>query len=97
MSPNNEYLFSDDKGRIRESRFNYRLRKACREIGIPERASHKVRKTYGSNLLEKRVGEAVAQSQLGHKQISTTHNFYHYDILDDDERSEAIDSASSYN
>ena len=97
MSPNSEYLFSDDKGRIRESRFNYRLRKACREIGIPERASHKVRKTYGSNLLEKRVGEAVAQSQLGHKQISTTHNFYHYDILDDDERSEAIDSASSYN
>lgn len=96
MSPNKEYLFSDDYGRIRSARFNYRLKKVCEELQIPVRSTHKIRKTYGSNLLENNVGEALTQSQLGHKQISTTHNYYHYDITDDEERSRAINEAVSY-
>ena len=72
------------------------MKKACRELGIPERTVHKIRKTYGSNLLEKKVGEAIVQSQLGHRQISTTHNFYHYDITDDNERIKLIERAVSY-
>ena len=96
MNPDGEFLFMNEYGRVREKRFNYHLKKACREVGIPERTTHKIRKTYGSNLLEKNVGEAVVQSQLGHKQISTTHNFYHYDITDDDERGKLIESAVSY-
>ena len=96
MYPNNEFLFMNDGKIIPEQRFNYYLKKACREVGIPERSTHKIRKTYGSNLLEKNVGEAVVQRQLGHKQISTTHNFYHYDITDDDERKNIIENAVSY-
>lgn len=97
MSPNGVFLFENDNGRIRSARFNYRLRKACKEIGIPPRSTHKIRKTYGSNLLENNVGEALAQSQLGHKQISTTHNFYHYNITDNEDRAREIDRAVSYN
>jgi integrase len=96
LNPNGEFLFMDDKGRIKSKRFNYYLTKACRELGIQEKTSHKMRKTYGSNLLEKEVGEAIVQGQLGHKQISTTHNFYHYDITDDDERSDIINQAVVY-
>lgn len=96
LNPNGEYLFMDNKGRIKSKRFNYYLTKACRELGIQEKTSHKMRKTYGSNLLEKEVGEAIVQGQLGHKQISTTHNFYHYDITDDDERSDIINQAVVY-
>ena len=96
MNPNTEYLMTNEYGRVREKRFNYHLKKACREVGIPERTTHKIRKTYGSNLLEKNVGEAVVQRQLGHKQISTTHNFYHYDITDDDKRMALIEEAVSY-
>ena len=96
MNPFGEYLFMNEYGRIRGKRFNYHLKKACRELGIPERTVHKIRKTYGSNLLEKKVGEAIVQSQLGHRQISTTHNFYHYDITDDNERIKLIERAVSY-
>ena len=96
INPNGEFLMMNECGRIREKRFNYHLKKACREVGIPERTSHKIRKTYGSNLLEKNVGEAVVKRQLGHKQISTTHNFYHYDITDDDKRMEMIEDAVCY-
>ena len=96
MNPHGEFLFMDEHGRIREKRFNYYLKKACVEIGIPVRTTHKMRKTYGSNLLEKNIGEALVQNQLGHKQISTTHNFYHYDITEDDERSEMINTCVVY-
>ena len=96
MNPTGEYLFMDERGRIREKRFNYYLKKACIAVDIPPRTTHKMRKTYGSNLLERHIGEAVVQSQLGHKQISTTHNFYHYDITEDDERAELIDQCVTY-
>lgn len=97
MSDNDsEYIFSDKYGRIREKRFNYYLKKACVAVGIPPRSTHKMRKTYGSNLLEKEVGEALVQRQLGHKQISTTHNFYHYDITDDVDRARIINENVVY-
>ena len=42
MNPFGEYLFMTDGKRINSTRFNYHLYKACKEVGIPERSTHKI-------------------------------------------------------
>lgn len=96
MSKDHEYIFYDKERRMTGRVFNYHLKKACREIGIPPRSTHKIRKTYASLLLANDIDEAVVMKQLGHKNISTTHNYYHYDITNDKEKMEAINKIVCY-
>ena len=42
LNPFGEYLFMTDGKRINSTRFNYHLYKACKEVGIPERSTHKI-------------------------------------------------------
>lgn len=48
LNPFGEYVFMDKQGRIRAKRFNYWLHRTCKKLGIPERSTHKIRKTYAS-------------------------------------------------
>lgn len=48
LNPDGEFLFMKNGKRVTERMFNYHLQKACRKIGIQERSTHKLRKTYGS-------------------------------------------------
>ena len=65
-------------GRIRAKRFNTWLHRACRKIGIPERSTHKIRKTYASILLSGGVDEKLVTSQMGHTDITITRSIYYY-------------------
>lgn len=78
MNPFGEYLFMKDGKRINSTRFNYHLYKACREVRIPERSTHKIRKTYASKLIDGDVEEALIRSQMGHTDIKTTKDYYYY-------------------
>lgn len=78
LNPFGEYLFMKDGKRINSTRFNYHLYKACREVGIPERSTHKIRKTYASKLIDADVEEAIIRSQMGHTDIKTTKDYYYY-------------------
>ena len=51
LNPFGEYLFMDKLGRVRAKRFNTWLHRTCKKAGIPERSTHKIRKTYASILL----------------------------------------------
>ena len=95
-NPDGEYLFMKDGRRITERMFNYHLQKACKKISIKPRSTHKVRKTYASLLLSNNVDESIVLNQMGHKNISTTHNYYHYDIADDDTKVEKINKIMSF-
>lgn len=59
---------------------------------------HKLRKTYASYLLNykgeknEQVTEKLAQVQLGHADILTTQQSYHYDIFDTDEKVKILGS-----
>lgn len=95
-NPSGEYLFMNGGKRVTERMFNYYLQRACKEIGIPPRSTHKIRKTYGSKLLSNGADESIVLEQMGHKNISTTHGYYHYDILDDGERFKRIDAIVNF-
>lgn len=82
--------------RITTRMFNYYLKKACKQVGIPSRSTHKIRKTYGSKLLQNDVDSAIVTKQMGHKDISTTQNYYHYDITTDSKRKHIISNAICY-
>lgn len=65
--------------------FDKTIRKVCRRLGIPERSMHKLRKTYASYALSQThlgVTDKLVQMQLGHSDISTTHQAYYYDLYD---------------
>lgn len=95
-NPNGDYLFMKNGKRITERMFNYHLQKSCREIGIKPRSTHKVRKTYASLLLSNHIDESIVLNQMGHKNISTTHSYYHYDIAEDQTKIEEINKIMSF-
>lgn len=97
LNPFGEYLFSDSKGRrIRGTRFNYWLHSSCRKVGIPERSTHKIRKTYASVLLSNQVDERLIMSQMGHSDIATTRKIYYYNRNSEDERKKIISKVINY-
>ena len=96
MNPDGEFLFMRNGRRITSKVFNYHIHKACEEVGIPPRSTHKIRKTYGSMLLSNNVDETLVLSQMGHSDISTTQKYYYYDILDDSKKLEKINNAINF-
>lgn len=77
LNPHGEYLFMNNGKRIRENTFNKRLSSICEELRINHRSTHKVRKTYGTTLLDNDVDDSVASEQMGHKDVSTTRKLYY--------------------
>ena len=76
-----EFLFVDKLGRIRAKRFNTWLHRTCKKVKIPERSTHKIRKTYASILLSSKVDERLITLQMGHTDISTTKGIYYFNNL----------------
>lgn len=69
--------------------FDGAIRRICKRLGIAKRAMHKLRKTYASYILGNKdngVTDKIAQMQLGHNDIDTTHKAYYYDIYDKEEK-----------
>lgn len=95
-SNGSEYLLSEKGKRITSKQINYRLRKACKEVGIPPRSTQKIRRAYASKLLSEQVDTALVQNQMGHKQISTTQKYYHFDITSDRAKFNAINDAVNF-
>lgn len=95
LNPFGEYLFMKDGKRINSTRFNYHLYKACREVGIPERSTHKIRKTYASKLIDADVEEAIIRAQMGHTDIKTTKDYYYYSTQDQKYKESQISKAIS--
>lgn len=93
INPFGEYLFEDEGKRIREMAFNRRLYRICDDLKIPKRSMHKIRKTYGTTLLDNFADESLVLEQMGHKQISTTRQFYYFCNRDNSERRKQIEQA----
>ncbi len=91
-----DYMFVKNRKRIGERAYDYWIRKACREVGIKERSTHKIRKTYVSKLLSENVDDAIVAEQVGHKQITTTHTYYHFDVTTNPERVKEICCAATF-
>ena len=96
LNPFGEFLFMDKLGRVRAKRFNTWLHRTCKMVGIPERSTHKIRKTYASILISEIVDERLITLQTGHTDISTTKGIYYFNRKSKDESKNIISSAINY-
>ena len=75
INPTGKYIFMKNERQLTTDTFNRRLKKYCREIGIPERSSHKIRFSVASFLYENGMPLTDLQRLLGH---TTTAMTLHY-------------------
>ena len=56
---------------------------------------HKIRKTYGTTLIDADVNESTVAEQMGHKDITTTKRYYYRSNKSDDTKFKQISRALS--
>ena len=71
-------MFVNSRGeRMTTNCFRARLRRICDKLGIYKKSPHKIRKTYGTILLDNNVDERFVLGQMGHSNVKVTENHYH--------------------
>ncbi|WP_194608620.1 tyrosine-type recombinase/integrase [Clostridium vitabionis] len=98
LNPTEEYVFvsSRTKKRMSTNCFRTRLRNICDELGIYRKSPHKIRKTYGTILLDNHVDNSVVTSLMGHTNIAVTEGYYHRDRKSLDQKRMILDQISDF-
>lgn len=96
LNPDGEFLFEHHGKRIRGNTFNKRLSAVCDKLGLEHRTMHKIRKTYGTLLLDNSVNEAFISEQMGHADISTTKKIYYFSNKNLKSKTSQIENAISF-
>lgn len=78
LNPNGNFIFMQNGNRIYTNTYNSYLSRTCKRYGIQYRSMHKIRKTYGTLLLDNNVDDRFVMKQMGHRDISTTQQYYRY-------------------
>lgn len=94
MHPFAEYVCTDDNGeRIRSYRLRNHLYGICRKLPEfkTEKSTHKLRKTFCSILLDSGFDRNLIISIMGHTDIKTSENFYHFDRKSSGKKQEMLD------
>ncbi len=99
---NGEWIFQSvgDKydGPLSYNAADRKLRKLCDRMDTSEKSPHKLRKTTISKIIDSGlVNIRTVQHYAGHKDISTTYEYYSYERRSKDEQARAINDALSYN
>lgn len=94
INPFGEFLFEINGKRIRTYVFRNRLYTVCRKTGAVKKSPHKIRKTYGSILIDGGAADSLIISQMGHTDITTTKNYYYRNRKGQSQKVEAINSVS---
>lgn len=95
-NPFGEYLIMEKGKRLYVTTYAYRIRAACKALGIPERSMHKIRKTYGTTLIDSGVDDSLIMSQMGHANIQTTRNYYYFANKNNEHKRQQIQSAINF-
>lgn len=77
IDPFSEYVFSEQGVRVTAQAVRMKLKRICRKLGVHHKSPHKIRKTYGSILLDNHVDNKLIMGQMGHTDILCTENHYH--------------------
>lgn len=74
-----EYIFEKNGKRVRTYSFRKRLRYICEaKLHIVAKSPHKVRKTYGTILLDGKARESTILQSMGHVDLTCTMGHYYY-------------------
>lgn len=87
-----EYIFTRDGERIASRQIAYVLEKYAERHNIKTKSTHKMRKTYASNLSARGVPHEIIREMLGHTNLQTTMS-YIYNPLTKDETYEIMKNA----
>ena len=79
---------------MRTYNFSQRLETICKRSGIQAKSLNKIRKTYGSILIDGKVDESLIISQMGHTDIKTTQNYYYKDRKSTQQKIAVIDNVA---
>lgn len=80
MNPDGKYLFEKNGNRIKTYSFRRRLGYICSsKLDMQPKSPHKVRKTYGTILLDGKVRESTILDTMGHSDIGCTREHYYFD------------------
>lgn len=102
MNPDGEWCFNrtekPHKGqRINVQSFERRLRLVNKKLGIYQKSPHKIRKTYGSILLDEGVDQNFIIQQMGHASIMVTEQHYHRNRKSIDRKRAILDDIGDFN
>jgi integrase len=96
LNPYSDYMMYENGKKLLKYTFNDHLRTACRELDISKRTMHKIRKTYGTILIDSGVDDSLIMNQMGHKDISTTRSYYYFANKNDTHKRQQIESAITF-
>lgn len=92
-----EWIFTGIHGkRMHTSQIRKRLYSVCRTLDIPVRSPHKLRKTYGTILLDNHVDNKIIEKQMGHTNVLTTEIHYHRDRKRTQQKRDIINSIAEF-
>ena len=91
LNPFGDWVFPNKNG-LWLSTFSVRTRLKVinRDLDIVQKSPHKIRKTYGSILLDNGIDQKMVMVQMGHADILTTERMYHRNRRTLDRRQEII-------
>lgn len=91
-NPFSEFVFARDEERVTAQSVRMRLRRLCDKLKIYHKSPHKIRKTYGTILLDNNIDERLILGQMGHASIGTTENHYHRNRRTIEKKSDILSS-----
>lgn len=97
LNPYGEYIFVDANGkRMTTNCIRRRMERNCKLLGIYRKSPHKIRKTYGTILLDHNIDNRLIMDQMGHTDIICTENHYHRNRKSIDRKAEILDSIPEF-
>ena len=77
LNPWGEYLLERSGKRYHTDWIRRRLELLCNKLDITHKTPHKIRKTYGTILLDSGCDNRLITDLMGHSNVDTTENYYH--------------------
>lgn len=96
LNPNGEFLFELNGSRLKYYNYNNGVTHMCKALDITQKSMHKIRRTYGTTLIDAGVAESLIAQQMGHSDIATTRAFYYYSNKTQKTQEAQIEKALSF-
>ena len=95
-NPFGEYVFEENGKRYTTNSIRRRMRAICNKLGIIPKSPHKIRKTYGSILLDNGIDNKLITEVMGHTDIACTEEYYHRNRRTIQKKSEIISNIPEF-
>lgn len=88
-----EFMMQIGTKRIWTNTFNDIIYGLCQKLNLHKKSMHKIRRAYGTTLIDGDVDEKLVMNQMGHSDIATTKKFYYYSNKSREKNEQQINSA----